>query len=150
VVGSNGRANGTGESYIEQITAEQVTETHDEQSISEPLQANDIIDGYTSIVAADSVWIGTVEARGSVRIEGRASGEIVSHDTVNIAKGAEVDAAATAARFVIAGNYSGQLLCRERLEIKPGGIVQGAIVTRLLSVHEGAFIDGEIRMGTSN
>ena len=60
--------------------------------------------------------------------------------------GAEVDAKVRAAYVVIAGSFQGQVECSERLEITPTGHFTGQLTTKSLVVHEGAFVDGQVRM----
>ena len=101
---------------------------------------------YASIVSSGSTWQGNLKIEGSVRVDGQLSGEIDARDTVYVAEGAEVDAKVRASVVIIAGKFQGHVDCTERLEITPTGKVRAELATKSLVVHEGAFIDGEIRM----
>ncbi len=103
-------------------------------------------DKCSSVVSLDSIWTGNIDVGDSIRIEGRLSGEVKAEHTVHISEGAEVDAKIEAAFLVVNGSFSGQIRCRERLELMPRSKIKGSVTTRLLTVHEGAFIDGEIHM----
>jgi cytoskeletal protein CcmA (bactofilin family) len=103
-------------------------------------------DKCTTVLSVDSVWAGSIDVGESIRIEGRLSGEIKAEHTVHISEGAEVDAKVEAAYVVVLGSFTGQIRCRERLELLPKSRIKGSITTKLLTVHEGAFIDGEIHM----
>ena len=70
--------------------------------------------------------------------------------TVHVAESAVVDAKIHAAYVVISGRFSGEIRCRERLELMPKSRVRGELVTKLLSVHEGAVIDGRVQMTTED
>ena len=105
-------------------------------------------DGCASVVASGSTWKGTLTVDSSVRVDGQLNGEINAKDTVHIAEGAKVDAKVQAAYVVVAGGFQGQMRCRERLELLPKSRVRGEVTTKLLTVHEGAFIDGHIQMTT--
>ena len=65
---------------------------------------------------------------------------------MHVTDGAEVNATVHGKYVVVAGAFDGQLYCTERLELLPTSRIKGAITTRLLSVGEGAFIDGEVHM----
>ena len=61
---------------------------------------------------------------------------------IRVDRGADV----TANEVVIAGEYSGNMTCRQRLEVRPTGRVSGHLETLRLMLHEGAAMDGEIHM----
>lgn len=99
-----------------------------------------------TVISAGSVLQGSLRIDGSVRIDGQLTGEVYAEDTVHISEGAQVDAKVEAAFIVIAGVFQGQARCRERLELLPTSRIKGEFTMKLLTVHEGAFIDGQLRM----
>ena len=99
-----------------------------------------------SVVSLGSTWQGSLKIEGSVRIEGQLSGEIEAQDTVHIAESARVDAKISAAFVVVAGSFQGQMNCTERLELLPKSRTRGDLTAKLLTVHEGAYIDGQLHM----
>jgi cytoskeletal protein CcmA (bactofilin family) len=100
----------------------------------------------TSIIGPGSAWQGTLAVDGSLRIQGQVTGEILVRDAVHIAEGAEVDAKVRAAVVVVAGYLHGEIEASERLEIGPTGRVQANLVTKALVVHDGAVVEGQLRM----
>ena len=114
------------------------------RQVSESLLAHP--DKCSSVVSTGSTWDGTLKIEGSVRIDGSLSGEIEARGTVHVSKGAEVDAKVRAAYLVVAGVFHGHAFCGERLEILPTGRVTGELTTKSLVVHEGSFLEGELRM----
>jgi len=103
----------------------------------------------TNVVAAGSKWKGTLSVQESVRIEGQLSGDVEAAGTIHIADGAVVDAKLKAAFVVIGGTFKGEVRCIERLELLPKSKVQGDVITKSLNIHEGATLDGTIRMSTT-
>jgi cytoskeletal protein CcmA (bactofilin family) len=103
-------------------------------------------DKCSSVVSVGSTWDGVLKIDGSVRIDGTLSGEVEARGTVHVSKGAEVDAKVRAAFLVVAGVFHGHAFCGERLEILPTGRVTGELMTKSLVVHEGSFLEGELRM----
>ncbi len=99
-----------------------------------------------NVIAAGSRWKGSLNISDSVRVDGQLSGDIEAKGTVHIAEGAMVEAKVKAAFVVICGSFKGEVRCLERLELLPKSKVQGELVTKVLNVHEGATIDGSIRM----
>ncbi len=103
-------------------------------------------DDCSSVIGNGSVWQGNFQTDGSVRLDGKVSGEVKAAGTVHITDGAQVNAVVQARFVVVAGSFDGQLYCSERLELLPSSRVKGSITTPQISVGEGAFIDGEIHM----
>jgi cytoskeletal protein CcmA (bactofilin family) len=99
-----------------------------------------------SVVGRDDALDGAIRVRQALRIFGRVTGSIESESSITIEEGAVVEADITATEVTIAGNYSGKLVCRERLEIRPSGFAKGEIETVRLMLHEGGFIDGALKM----
>ncbi len=103
-------------------------------------------DRCDSLVSGGSTWQGNLKIDGSVRVDGKLSGEVEAENTVHISEGAQVDAKVHAAYVVIAGSFEGQVDCTERLELMPTSRVKGDFAAKSLMVHEGAFVDGQIRV----
>ena len=103
-------------------------------------------DDCASVIGSGSVWQGNFETDGSVRLDGKVSGEVKAAGTVIITQTAHVNAVIQARFVVIGGSFDGQLYCSERLELLPTSRIKGSMTTPQISVGEGAFIDGEIHM----
>src|SRR6185295_11521346 len=73
----------------------------------------------SSTIGQGSVWQGNFQTDGSVRLDGKVSGEIKAAGTVIITNGAQVNAVIQARFVVIGGSFDGQLYCSERLELLP-------------------------------
>ena len=102
--------------------------------------------GTESLIAAEDTFEGTLKTATGVRVLGTVRGGIESQRSVRLEAGANVEADITAEEVVIAGNYSGNLTCRNRVEITATGRVSGKLDTARLFLHEGGFFDGELRM----
>jgi cytoskeletal protein CcmA (bactofilin family) len=88
---------------------------------------------------------GTLKVTDTLRIQGTVEGSVEA-TTVHIDEGAKVRADITADEVIIGGDYSGKLVCRQRLEIRATGQVVGHVETFRLMLHEGGSIDGELKM----
>jgi hypothetical protein len=67
---------------------------------------------------------------------------------VRIEDGATVDADVIVDEAIIAGEFTGNLTCRERLEARASGRISGRVETFKLMLHEGASVEGEMHMLT--
>ncbi len=98
-----------------------------------------------SVLARADRLEGTLKVAGTLRVQGTFTGSVEA-TTVQIDEGASVKADITADEVVIAGEYNGKLVCRQRLEIRATGAVVGQVQTFRLMLHEGGSIDGELKM----
>jgi cytoskeletal protein CcmA (bactofilin family) len=99
-----------------------------------------------SVVGREDRFEGTLRVQRGLRVLGQISGKIEAATSVTIDEGAKVEADLTADEAIISGEYSGKLVCRQRLEIRSTGLVKGEIETVRLMLHEGGFIDGALHM----
>jgi cytoskeletal protein CcmA (bactofilin family) len=107
-------------------------------------------DSETGIISADSHWNGTLRSQGSLRVLGRAEGELVAADEIFVAEGAIIVARVAAQRIVVAGTIEGMVDCSGLLEILPTGRVSGDVSAPALVVHEGATVEGDLTMTGSS
>jgi cytoskeletal protein CcmA (bactofilin family) len=98
-----------------------------------------------SVVGRGDHIEGSFKIADTLRVMGVLEGTIEA-TTVHIEDGATVHADVTADEVVIGGEYTGKLLCRQRLEVRASGRVSGQIETFRLMLHEGASLDGELHM----
>lgn len=99
-----------------------------------------------SVIGKADHFEGTLRVQRGLRVLGQFEGEIEAATSVTIEEGARVQAGLTADEAIISGEYSGKLVCRQRLEIRATGRVKGEIETVRLMLHEGGFIDGALHM----
>lgn len=105
-------------------------------------------EGQESVIDAVSSFDGLFRVGNHLRIEGEAKGEIQCEGTLTVAEGATVEAKVTAVNVVVAGVLSGEITCRERLQILPSGRLSGTVTTSALIIQEGALYEGELHMRT--
>lgn len=102
-----------------------------------------------SVVARDDHFEGTFTSRGTVRVMGSVKGRIEAV-RVRIDDGAHVDADVIVDEAIIAGEFTGNLTCRQRLEARASGRISGHVETHKLMLHEGASVEGEMHMLTES
>lgn len=100
-----------------------------------------------SVIARDDHLEGTFTSRGTVVVMGSVKGRIEAVQ-VRIEDGASVDADVIVDEAIIAGEFTGNLTCRERLEARASGRINGRVETFRLMLHEGASVEGEMHMLT--
>ena len=98
-----------------------------------------------SVIARDDHFEGTFTSRGTVVVMGSVKGRIEAV-RVRIEEGAHVDADVLVDEAIVAGEFTGNLTCRERLEARASGRINGRVETFRLMLHEGASVEGEMHM----
>jgi cytoskeletal protein CcmA (bactofilin family) len=98
-----------------------------------------------TVVGRADRFEGDLRVTDALRILGQVDGTIRATSLV-IEEGARVEADVTADEVIIAGEYTGTLTCRQRLEVRASGRVSGKMETYRLMLHEGAAVDGEMKM----
>jgi cytoskeletal protein CcmA (bactofilin family) len=111
-----------------------------------PPNAPRVTDAATGVIAADSIWSGTLRSRGSLQVFGQVEGDLEASEEIFVAEGAQVNARIAARIVVVAGLVEGTVECSGRLEVLPTGRVSGDVTAPSLVVHEGAAIEGDLRM----
>ncbi len=113
-----------------------------------PHQPPRMADSSTGVVSANSSWSGTLASEGSIQIFGRIEGELTASDEIYVAEGAAVNARIRARTIIVAGEVNGTIECLGRLEVMPSGSVSGDVTSPTLVVHEGATVEGDVKMQT--
>lgn len=93
---------------------------------------------------------GKLTFEGTVRIDGRFTGEIFSNDVLIIGQGAEVHAEIDVAIVIVSGNVIGNINAKNRVELHAPARLIGNILAPVLTVEEGVFFEGNCRMDTSS
>ena len=110
-------------------------------------QAVDITDDVESTIGEHTTIDGTFKSENSIRVRGTVQGEIESKRAIYIDEQANVTAKVTAATITVAGQINGQIYCVGRVELRLSGRVSGEINAGTLIMHEGAFFEGNLKMG---
>jgi cytoskeletal protein CcmA (bactofilin family) len=83
---------------------------------------------------------------GTVMVNGKLKGEIVSNDTLIIGEKGVVNASIRAGIVLVSGEVIGNILGGQRVELRTGARVTGDIEAPIVVVDEGVTFDGNCRM----
>jgi cytoskeletal protein CcmA (bactofilin family) len=104
--------------------------------------------GQTSIIAQGCKFDGTVEVRGTLRIEGEFQGTIGTPETLVVGKTGIVRAKVQVKNAIIGGQLFGNVNAENKIELQSGSHVEGDIETKRLVIDEGVFFEGNCKMGS--
>ena len=105
-----------------------------------------------TIIGKDTVFTGTLEVKGAVRVDGQVKGKIICSDVVTVGTGGYVEADVESQTAVVAGKVVGNLVATEKIELQAKSDIEGDIKTKSLVVEQGAVFCGSCHMkeGKSN
>jgi cytoskeletal protein CcmA (bactofilin family) len=82
-------------------------------------------DEWTGFIDQGVTMEGTLQVKGTFRIDGNVKGNIISEQTVILGEGAKVEGQIEGNHVVIAGRFDGVIFAKGRVEIQPKGVVTG-------------------------
>ena len=100
----------------------------------------------TTLLGRGSEFEGKLSFEGTVRVDGKLSGEIFTEDVLIVGEGAEVNAEVSVGSIVIQGTVRGNIVAKRGVEIHTPGRVRGNINTPSLFVEKGVLFDGQCQM----
>ena len=101
-----------------------------------------------ALLGKGSQFEGKLLFEGTVRIDGKFSGEIISTDALIIGEGAEVKANLTVGTLTCLGDYQGDAKATKSIELKAPAKVRGNLTTASIVIERGVFFDGACKMDT--
>jgi cytoskeletal protein CcmA (bactofilin family) len=99
-----------------------------------------------ALLGRGSEFEGKLTFEGTVRIDGKFSGEIVTGDVLVIGEGARVQAEINAGSVVVNGEVQGNIRAKVSIELHQPARVQGNLETPSLSIDKGVIFEGTSKM----
>ncbi len=107
----------------------------------------DGVDGFTSSIGSDSIFVGMIGGSGHTIVLGRVEGNSELDGTLVIGEDGCWVGDITAKHVVIAGQVEGSVTAREKMEIVSSAKIRGSLTSPFIAIAEGAVHEGEIHMG---
>lgn len=98
-----------------------------------------------SIIGSNTNIEGNISTKGTLRIDGRITGNIDT-DWLIVGEKAFVKGDVRVAGVAVAGYLEGNVTAKEIIELKRTGQIRGDVSTSKLVVIEGGMVDGKIAM----
>ena len=99
-----------------------------------------------TIIGKDTVFTGTLDVKGAVRVDGTVKGKVICTDTVTVGTTGYVEADLEGQIVVVAGKVVGNLTALDKLELQAKSDVEGDLKTKSLVVEQGAIFCGSCKM----
>ena len=94
----------------------------------------------------DTVFNGTLNFNGTVRVDGKFEGQVFTDDTLIIGETGQIIAEVTAGTIICMGRIEGTLMATKKVEIHANSRVIGSIKSPALYVELGGVLDGTCDM----
>ena len=117
-----------------------------------PQARPDVVGEINTLLGRGSEFEGKLTFEGTVRVDGKLSGEIFSDDVLVVGEGAELHAEVEIGEIIIQGTVVGNIRAKRAVEIHAPGRVKGDITTPSLQIDKGVIFEGRSFMeaATSN
>lgn len=109
-------------------------------------EMQDVGGEINTLLGRGSVFEGKLTFEGTVRIDGRLSGEIFSNDVLVIGEGAQVSAEIEVGVVIVEGNVTGNIRARRAVELHAPARMKGNIETPSLFIDKGVIFEGNCKM----
>jgi cytoskeletal protein CcmA (bactofilin family) len=98
--------------------------------------------GSETIIGADVSIKGEISYDGTMKVEGKIEGKIVSKGRLALGKGGQITADVVVGNVALDGSFKGNVVASERIELTSSANVMGDIRAPKLVIAEGATFVG--------
>ncbi len=106
----------------------------------------DAVGEINTLLGRGSEFEGKLTFEGTVRVDGKISGQIFSDDVLVVGEGAEVHAEIDIGEIIVQGLVVGNIRAKRAVEIHAPGKVKGDITTPSLQIDKGVIFEGKCFM----
>jgi cytoskeletal protein CcmA (bactofilin family) len=99
-----------------------------------------------TIIGKDTVFTGTVDVKGALRVDGQVKGKIICNDCVTVGASGRVEADIESDSAVIAGKMTGNIKTSGKIELQAKCEMEGDLCTNSLVIEQGAKFTGACNM----
>ncbi len=109
---------------------------------SAPVNTGDL----NALLGRGSEFEGKLTFEGTVRIDGKFNGTIVTNDVLVVGEGAKVQAQITCGTVIVHGEINGDVKAKSAVELHQPARVKGNIETPSLMIEKGVSFEGQCKM----
>ena len=99
-----------------------------------------------TLLGRGTAFEGKLTFEGTVRIDGKLTGEIFSDDILVVGEGAEVKAKIEVGTLIVEGNVEGNVKAAKLVELHAPARVRGNLETPQLFIDKGVIFEGHCKM----
>jgi cytoskeletal protein CcmA (bactofilin family) len=99
-----------------------------------------------TFIGADSVIVGNIRGSGHFVVAGVVHGDGELKGGLNLSASGSWHGFIQADQAIVAGNITGGLTVKDKLEIGCTAVIRGKVSARTLAIARGAIVDGDIQV----
>ncbi|MGI5920347.1 MAG: bactofilin family protein [Syntrophomonadaceae bacterium] len=103
-------------------------------------------DKIESLISQGMEIKGQIFSSGSIRVDGKVEGELDIKGDVVIGEKGKVKGGIKVENIVVAGSIEGNIQARGKFEITATGVVKGDVTSSIITIEEGAVLEGTTKM----
>lgn len=107
-------------------------------------RATDRVSGSPTFIGSGSILTGDLSCDGDLIVGGSVTGDSIVRGAFTLSEGARWEGRLHVKNAVIAGEWLGEIIATEKLEIRKSARIRGAVTARSIAVAKGAVIEGEM------
>jgi len=107
-------------------------------------RATDRATGSPTFIGAGTTLTGNLDCQGDLIVGGIVIGDSSVRGAVTLSEGGRWDGRLNTKSAVIAGEWYGEIVASEKLEIRKTARIHGSVTARSIAVAQGAVIEGEM------
>ncbi len=100
----------------------------------------------TAFLGKGTEFKGVLSFDGTIRVDGRVEGEVISKDTLIAGDEAHLQGEITVGTIISSGKIVGNVNASQKVHILAPGVIEGNIRTPKLIIEEGVTFDGKCEM----
>jgi cytoskeletal protein CcmA (bactofilin family) len=113
-----------------------------EELTSIPAASGDL----NALLGRGSEFEGKLTFEGTVRIDGKFTGTIVTNDVLVVGEGAKISAEITCGTIIVHGEINGNVRAKNAVELHHPAKMRGNIETPSLMIEKGVIFEGQCKM----
>jgi len=99
-----------------------------------------------ALLGRGSEFDGKLTFEGTVRIDGKFTGSIVTNDVLVVGEGAKISAEISCGTLIVHGEVQGNIRAKTLVEFHQPARIRGNVETPALMVEKGVSFDGQCKM----
>jgi cytoskeletal protein CcmA (bactofilin family) len=111
--------------------------------------SKELNDSSDLLLGAGAQFEGKLTFKGTVRIDAKFVGSIVTNDVLVVGERAKIDAEISCGTVVVHGEVNGNVKAKSGVELRRSAKVRGNIETSSLAIEKGALFQGEVKMAAA-
>ncbi len=100
----------------------------------------------TAFLGKGTEFKGVLSFEGTIRVDGKLDGEVISNDTLIAGDGAFLQGEISVGTIILSGKIVGNVNASQKVHLLAPASVQGNIKTPKLIIEEGVTLDGKCEM----